>query len=211
MPLEFIQETTGNAFIRYMVTENQWLKSTATGTEEFDISEAAVVVDVEKIQLGWLKLEGGRDWQPWPNNKPPSLIPPTEAHKQGFSVMFYSTKMFDDQPVRELSVSGAGVREFINNVYDEAENSKEWGSGKVPAIKIKDGKKVKMGKNNSRVPQFEIVKWINRPDELVGEDQEQEQKTENASSISPASQSGDAKDDVDFNENDKTKESELEI
>ena len=97
------------------------------------------------------------------------------------------------------------------DLYEEAEKANEFGSGKVPAVKITDGKKVKWGKNDSRVPQFEIVKWVNRPDELIGEDQEQEQKTENASSISPASQSGDAKDDVDFNENGKTNKSELEI
>ena len=210
MPLEFIQETTGNAFIRYMVRDNQWLRSTATGdVEEFDISEAAVVVDIENIKLGWLKLEGGRDWQVWPNRQPPSPTPPTTEHRQGFSVKFYSTKLFNDERVRELCSSTAGVREFINNLFDEAEKAKEFGSGKVPAVKITDGKKVKWGKNDSRIPQFEIVKWVNRPDELIGEDQEQ--KTENASSISPASQSGDAKDDVDFNENDKTKQSELEI
>ena len=76
-------------------------------------SSAAVVVDIENIQLGWLKLEGGRDWHPWPNNDPMKVAKPSDAHGQGFSVMFYSTKLFDDEPVRELSASGAGIRQFV--------------------------------------------------------------------------------------------------
>lgn len=200
MPLNFIQETGGNAFVRYMVRDNEWQMSSAAGMETFDMSSAPVVVDIENIQLGWLKLEGGRDWLPWPKNDPQQVTKPSDAHNQGFSVMFYSTKLFEDEPVRELSASGAGIRQFVMDLYEEAEKAKEFGSGKVPAVKITDGKKVKMGKNDSRVPQFEIVKWINRPDELSG-DVPPPEKT--APPISPAEKSGGASNDVDFGDDDE--------
>ena len=198
MPLQFIQETSGNAFIRFMVTDNEWVMSGAAGMETVDMSSAPVVIDIENIQLGWLKLEGGRDWQPWENNTPPDgKQPPTDKHEQGFSVMFYSTKLFADEPVRELSASGAGIRQFVMDVHEEAEKAKEFGSGKVPAIKIGEAPKVKMGKNSSRVPKFEIVKWINRPEDLAGD---VAPPADNASSSSPTSQSGGASNDVDFND-----------
>jgi len=196
MPLQFIQETSGNAYIRYMVRDDEWHMSSPTGMEEIDMASAAVVVDIENIQLGWLKLEGGRDWHPWPKNDPMKVAKPSDAHNQGFSVMFYSTKLFEDEPVRELSASGAGIRQFVQELYEEAEKSKEFGSGKVPAVKITSGKKVKMGKNDSRVPQFEIVKWINRPEDLAGD--VAPPADDDASSSSPAnSQSGGAP-NVDF-------------
>ncbi len=197
MPLNFIQETSGNAYIRFMVRDNEWVMSTATGDmETVDMSSAPVVVDIENIQLGWLKLEGGRDWLPWPDNVPTNVAKPSDAHDQGFSVMFYSTKLFEGEPVRELSASGAGIRQFVMDVHEEAEKAKEFGSGKVPAIKIGDAPKVKMGKNDTRVPKFEIVKWINRPDELVGD---VPPPAKDASPVSPAAsqQSGGAP-NVDF-------------
>ena len=194
MPLQFIQETGGNAFVRYMVRDDEWHMSSPTGMEKIDMSSAAVVVDIENIQLGWLKLEGGRDWLPWPKNDPNQVAKPSDAHNQGFSVMFYSTKLFADEPVRELSASGAGIRQFVMDLYEEAEKAKEFGSGKVPAVKITSGKKVKMGKNDSRVPQFEILKWINRPEDLAGD---VAPPADNASSSSPTSQSGGAP-NVDF-------------
>jgi len=196
MPLNFIQETGGNAYIRFMVTDNEWQMSGAAGMETVDISTQAVIVDIENIQLGWLKLEGGRDWLPWPDNIPSNVAKPSDAHGQGFSVMFYSTKLFEDEPARELSASGAGIRQFVMDLHEEAEKSKEFGSGKVPAIKIGEAPRVKMGKNTTRVPKFEIVKWVNRPEALSG-DVPPPEKT--APPISPAaSQSSGASDDVDF-------------
>ena len=203
MPLQFIQETSGNAYIRFMVRDNEWVLSTATGDmQTVDMSSAPVVVDIENIQLGWLKLEGGRDWLPWPNNDPQQVAKPSDAHNQGFSVMFYSTKLFEDEPVRELSASGAGIRQFVMDLHEEAEKAKGiFGTGKVPAVKITSGKKVKMGKNDTRVPQFEIVKWINRPDELVGD---VPPPAKDASPVSPAAsqQSGGAP-NVDFENDDE--------
>ena len=86
-------------------------------------------------------------------------------HKQGFAVKFFSTKLFDDEPVRELSSSGAGMIEFIKALYKAAEPG--FGEGKVPVVKMLPAVKVRIGKGPSKIPQFEIVKWINVPDELL--------------------------------------------
>ena len=42
---------------------------------EFDPSKG-VVIDIENVQLGWLKLSGGRDWVEWPNNDPTNTPKP---------------------------------------------------------------------------------------------------------------------------------------
>lgn len=190
MPLNFVSSGGGSPFIRYSVEDNEWVRSTAEGgLEAVEMEGATVIVDVENIQQGWLKLSGGREWVEWPNNDPTKCPRPSDAHKQGFSVMFYSSKLFGDEPAREFCTSGTGAIEFIKKLYGEAE--KGFGKGQVPAIKITGSTKVKIGKGNTRIPEFEILKWVDRPDEL------------GAGSSQPAPSAAQpvaASDDVDFDE-----------
>ena len=170
--LKFIESSGGNAFIRFSVEDNEWWRSSEEGDLlPVDFSQNPVLIDIEKIQQGWLKLQSGRDWLPWPNNDSTKIPQPDEkgadgknVYKQGFSLMFYSTKLFGDEPARELCTSGAGLIKFVQALYGAAEG--EFGKGKVPAVKITGSTKVKMGKGNSRIPTFEIKSWMDRPDEL---------------------------------------------
>ena len=166
MPLETLNEGGGAAFIRFSAELDTWSRSSATG-DLIDITwDSPVIVDVENIQLGWLKLAGGRDWIEWPNNdvKQAAALKPSDEYKQGFNVKFYSTKLFDDEPIRELSASGVGVFTFVRNVYDECET--EFGKDKVPAIKITKSTPTRIGKGSTKIPNFEIVKWLDRPEAL---------------------------------------------
>ena len=165
MSLNFLSMGSGSPFIRFSVEDNEWTRSSVDGDLIPIDWKSPVVIDIEKIQQGWLKLAGGRDWQPWPDNDPTSVERPSMEHKQGFAVKFFSTKLFDDEPVRELSSSGAGRIEFIKALYKAAEPG--FGEGKVPVVKMLPAVKVRIGKGPSKIPQFEIVKWINVPDELL--------------------------------------------
>ena len=167
MSLNFLSMGSGSPFIRFSVEDNEWTRSSVDGDLIPIDWKSPVVIDIEKIQQGWLKLAGGRDWQPWPDNDPTSVERPSMEHKQGFAVKFFSTKLFDDEPVRELSSSGAGMIEFIKALYKEAEPG--FGRGTVPVVKMLPAVKVRIGKGPSRIPQFEIVKWLQRPAELDGD------------------------------------------
>lgn len=164
MGLNFVSAGGGSPFIRFSVENNEWLMSTGGGELEPVDWSSPVVVDVENVQQGWLKLEGGRDWIEWPNNQPTEK--PSDLYRQGFVLKFYSSKIFDDEPVREFSSSGAGVTEFLKKLYSEAEASGNFASGQVPAIKVLKATSVRIGKGPSKIPQFEIVKWVDRPSEL---------------------------------------------
>ena len=164
MGLNFVSAGGGSPFIRFSVENNEWLMSTGGGELEPVDWSSPVVVDVENVQQGWLKLEGGRDWIEWPNNQPTEK--PNDMYRQGFVLKFYSSKIFDDEPVREFSSSGAGVTEFLKKLYSEAEASGNFATGQVPAIKVLKAPSVRIGKGPSKIPQFEIVKWVDRPSEL---------------------------------------------
>tara|TARA_B100001057_G_scaffold412247_1_gene428250 strand:- start:326 stop:901 length:576 start_codon:yes stop_codon:yes gene_type:complete len=171
MSLNFLSMGSGSPFIRFSVEDNEWTRSSVDGDLIPIDWKSPVVIDIEKIQQGWLKLAGGRDWQPWPDNNPTSIERPSMEHKQGFAVKFFSTKLFDDEPVRELSSSGAGMIEFIKALYKAAEPG--FGEGKVPVVKMLPAIKVRIGKGPSKIPQFEIVAWVGRPAELDGDNAEE--------------------------------------
>ncbi len=169
MSLNFINEKKGGAFVRFSIEENEWLRSSEGGDlKEFDPS-GGVIIDIANIQLGWLKLAGGRDWVEWPNNDSTQSARPSSDHKQGFKVTMFSKKLFDDEPVRELCTSQVGMNVFIKQVYEKCEAAPEFKEGKVPAIAIAKAKeKLKMGQGGTRVPPFEIKAWMDRPAELAG-------------------------------------------
>lgn len=133
------------------------------GAVEFAFDQP-VVVDIQNVQLGWLLLEAGnRDWQPWPANA--QQPKPAEGdYKAGFEAQVYSKTMFGDAPVRSYSSNSTGNVMFIQDLYNAAEACPEFNQAMSPVIKITGSKPIRVGKGNTRVPQFEIVKWVARPD-----------------------------------------------
>ena len=165
MPLMLANSGSGKAFIRYSIQDNEWLMSSLEGEPISFEWDAPVLVDIEKIQMGWMKLEGGRDFVPWPDNDP-SIPRPADNYKQAFCLDFYSTKLFRDEPVRELSSSAAGLLEFIKRLYDEVEAAGGFGKEQVPALQIGKAEKFKLGRGPTKVPTYKILGYKPRPEAL---------------------------------------------
>lgn len=166
MPL-MLSGGEGKPYIRFSASVNAWEMSTADGRTEFTW-DAPVVFDIHGLQLGWMKIDGmGRDWQPWPSLT--QRIPqPDDEYKIGFAIDVVSTKLFGDEPVREFSANTFGNVSFIQELYNQCEATDEFKAGQVPVVKITGAKAQKIGKGNTRIPEFEIVKWVDRPSELDG-------------------------------------------
>jgi hypothetical protein len=182
MPLAIGGGGSSRPYIRFTPQGNAWLKSTDGGSPVEFAFDRDAAVDIQNIQLGWLLLDAGaRDWQAWPNNVRTSK--PGATHSEGFSLAFMSKAMFGgDQPVRELCSSQAGVVTGIKALYDECEQHPEFAAGKTPIVRLTGAALVKMGKGNTRIPKFEIVKWVDRPAEFaefVGSDAPQSQAKTN--------------------------------
>ncbi|MGB1189890.1 MAG: hypothetical protein ACPG4A_06660 [Pseudomonadales bacterium] len=195
MPLNFVSSGGGSPFIRFSVEDNEWVRSTSEGDlTTVDMGSAPVLIDIENIQQGWLKLSGGRDWVEWPNNDPTSTPKPSDMHKQGISLKFYSSKLFGDEPTREFCTSGVGALEFVKKLYAECED--KFGKGEVPVVHLTGSTKVKIGKGNSRIPNFEVKGWKARPEDLGSSE------TTSSSAAAPAESSptAAATDDVNFDE-----------
>lgn len=170
MPLAIPGGGDAKPYIRYQASANSWQMSGVDGKPvEFQFSQPAVF-DIQNVQLGWLLLEtGNRDWQPWPDNNPTGK--PQGEYKAGFEVDVYSKAMFGDEPVRSYSSNATGSTMFIQELYNTAEQAPEFAQGKSPVVQITGSKPIKVGKGNTRVPQFTILKWIDRPGVFDGHDE----------------------------------------
>jgi hypothetical protein len=163
MPLALPSGGDAKPYIRFLASTSEWEMSTEGGGKDAFTFDQPAVFDIQNIQLGWLLLEvGNRDWKPWPNNA--QQPKPEGDYKTGFETQVYSKSLFGDEPVRSYSSNSTGNVMFIQDLYNAAEQHPEFAQGLSPVVKITGSKGIKVGKGNTRIPQFEIVKWIPRPD-----------------------------------------------
>jgi hypothetical protein len=144
---------SGN-YIRFMPSANAWLNS---NKEEF--TPKKMVVDTDSLQTGWMHLgEGVRDWQPDASlgKKGPQ---PSADHKRGFSIKFYNKEM----GVAEWSANGTGPNKGLEILWKAIEAGQPANTGKYPVIEYTGSTLEKIGKGTTRIPNFNVVSWIDRP------------------------------------------------
>lgn len=157
MPLN-IGSGEAKPYIGFKASQNKWVMSTPNGNVEFDMDHPALF-DMQNLVMGWLKIDHmGRDWHPWPDVNTKTQQP-SEEHRYGFQIDVTSNKMFGDEPVRQYSENTYGNLKFIEILYNACENNDEFKAGKNPLVKITATPQIKIGKGNTRVPEFEIVGW----------------------------------------------------
>jgi len=143
----------GGAYIRFMPSANAWVFN----KEEITIDN--VVIDHDSVRTGWGKMAEGQapEWS-WDDRLGVKGPQPSAEHKRGFSVTLY-TKGTGSV---EWSSTGTGPVIGFDEIFEQIWNGKEKNAGKVAVVKYKGSSPMKVGKGNTRVPQFEIVKWIPR-------------------------------------------------
>lgn len=145
-------------YIGYKASMNAWVQSSPEGNVEFNFDQPALF-DVHNLVMGWLKIDHmGRDWHPWPDVTT-RLEQPSDEHKIGFQIDVTSNKMFGDEPTRQFSENTFGNLQFIAALYEACENADEYKAGQNPLVKITGTEQRKVGKGNTRIPQFEIAGW----------------------------------------------------
>lgn len=190
MAIDFGNDGGGSSlpWVRHMIEENVWIVNDPEGLDDVRLKSNAgeltnpIFIDIAKIQLGWLKISGGRDFIPWPGNDPKAISRPTEtqmsfgeekpAYGRAFQVMVYSEKNFvsDDgrqlAPLRIWSSMSAGHKIFMEKLYEAAEASPNFGS-KVPVVSVKKAVFTKEYGGPTKVHEFEILDWMDAPDSLA--------------------------------------------
>jgi len=87
---------------------------------------------------------------------------PSDEHKASRSVDLY----FNDEHLKGVyswTTNGWGPVTGINEVYEKVTNHPEKKDGLLPVIKYTGSEEKKFSVGSSRIPQFEIIKWVERP------------------------------------------------
>jgi hypothetical protein len=152
--LNLSSSSGGGNYIRFMPSANAWLNS---NKEEF--TPKKMVVDTASLQTGWMHLgEGVRDWQP-DASLGKKGAQPSPDHKRGFSIKFYNKEM----GLAEWSANGTGPNMGLEKLWKAIEAGQAANSDKLPVIEYKGSTLEKIGKGTTRIPNFDVVSWIDRP------------------------------------------------
>jgi len=145
----------GNAnFLRFSPQANAW-----TNSDGEEVQLKKVVFDIDNVKTGWLHLGVGvRDWQP-DEQLGKKGAQPSPDHKRGFEVTFYNKEI----GTASWSSNGVGPNMGLEQLYTACAAEREANAGKLPVVEYKGSKMEKIGKGTTRIPQFSIVNWIDRP------------------------------------------------
>jgi len=145
----------GNSnFLRFSPQANAW-----TNSDGVEVELKKVVFDIDNVKTGWLHLGVGvRDWQP-DTELGRKGAQPTPDHKRGFEVTFYNKEI----GTASWSSNGVGPNMGLEQLYTACAADRAANAGKLPVVEYKGSKMEKIGKGTTRIPQFTIVNWIDRP------------------------------------------------
>jgi len=145
---------SGNSYIRFAPQANAW-----TNRDGDEIQLKKVVMDLDTVQTGWLMIGAGvRDWQPDEVLGAKSQSP-GEGYKRGFVVTLYSKEL----GLVDWSANAYGPCKGFQKIYNEADKAAGDNDGKLPVIEYVNSTAEKVGKGNTRVPNFKLVSWVARP------------------------------------------------
>jgi hypothetical protein len=150
-------------YIRFSPQANAWTNNLG---EEIQLSK--VVFDIDGVKTGWLELGVGvRDWQADSElgKKGPQ---PTPNHKRGFILTLYNKTL----GTCEWSSNGVGPNIGLQNLYSECAAQRAANAGKLPVLEYTGSKLEKIGKGTTRIPNFTIVSWIDKPAGMGQSDEE---------------------------------------
>jgi len=153
---------SGN-YIRFSPQANAWTNNLG---EEIQLKK--IVFDINDVQTGWLALGVGlRDWQA-DATLGRKGAQPSPDHKRGFIVKFYNKEI----GLVEWSSNGVGPNMGLEQLYTACAAQQAANAGKLPVLEYTGSKLEKIGKGTTRIPNFTIVSWIDKPAGMGQSDEE---------------------------------------
>ena len=145
-------------FIRYMPSTNGWF----VGKED-EVDLKYFILNPSSVKTGWGKITKGEapEWV-FDEALGKRAIRPgdTEEEKMNFKRGFSVDMFIQEEGLRVFSTTTTGSNIGFENVYTEIHAQQGENVGKFPVIEYTGSEAIKIGKGNTRVPQFTLVKWV---------------------------------------------------
>jgi hypothetical protein len=163
----------GGSYIRFMPSANAWVY------DKSEVTIDVIVFDQDTVRTGWGKMSEGNapEWQ-WDERLGVGGPQPSSEHKRGFAIKLFAKGI----GTVEWSSTGTGPVIGFDAIFEQIWNQKAANPGKVPVVKYTGSTSTKIGKGNTRVPNFQLVKWADRDSVPWGN----EEKAEAAPAAAPA-------------------------
>lgn len=157
-------EQTGSLFIKFMPSANAW----SEGKTEFEMKDVKIVFDMDSVKTGWMKWgeDGAAPDKIWAEKAGAKLPTPGEGYKLAFQI---ELTLNDERRIWESN--GTGPVMGLDAIYDEMAQTRE--GDKLPLCRYTGSSPAKIGKGSTRIPEFEIVEWVERPIALSSVDDAQ--------------------------------------
>ena len=152
--------------IRWMASTSSWKISTDDEPETITWKHA--IFDLAGIETGWAVFEKGEPpaWILDPSLTQRASRPDDGREwKRGFKLSVFSDSEFGG--VREFATTATGAGMGIERLYEQFEDEAPNHPGRVPVVQFDGATPTKVGKGNTNVPNFLIVKWVDRPASLT--------------------------------------------
>jgi hypothetical protein len=121
------------------------------------------ILNPTSVKTGWGKITKGEapDWH-WDEALGKRAIRPgdTEEEKMDYKRGFSVDMFIQEEGLRTWSTTTTGSNIGFENVYTEIHAQQAENVGKFPVVEYTGSEAIKIGKGNTRVPQFTLVKWV---------------------------------------------------
>lgn len=153
-----------NPWLQWGASVSKWFVSGEGGKQEMTVDE--VVIDFDNLKTGWGLIAEGQAptwvWNEDINN--PDLKPDDrDGWKAGIGLTFY----FGEGELYDLDTNATGAVMGLEEAHDAYLAGMDENKGKVPVFKFTGSRHAKVGKGNTNIPEFDLVKWVDRPADLV--------------------------------------------
>ena len=153
-------------WVSYKPQKDEWVYNDG----KVEDSNPTFIFDYVNIKAGWGKLQAGSPpeyhWWANANIKEPQ---PSEEHKKALSVdLYFNSEHMKGVYSWTTNANGpvTGILEIYQLIYKE----KEGRGDKLPVLKYLGSEEKKFSVGSTRIPLFEIVKWVDRPGDWGGEE-----------------------------------------
>jgi len=153
-------------WVSYKPQKDEWVYNDG----EVEDSNPSFIFDFLNIKAGWGKLQAGSppEYHWWANRniKEPQ---PSEEHKKALSVDLY----FNSEHMKGVyswTTNANGPVTGLLTIYAKIFEEMKAHIDKLPVLKYVGSEEKKFSVGSTRIPQFEIVKWVDRPGDWGAEE-----------------------------------------
>jgi len=142
-------------YFRFKPSVNAWY------VDGDEIEFKGMGIDPDSLKTGWGKIMEGESpewvWDEKPGVKAPN---PGQDFKRGFRLMVY----LKDYGWREWTATTSGTKMGVENIWPQIHNGAASNQGKIAMVEYQGSKAVQIGKGGSRLPEFELKGWMDKPE-----------------------------------------------